>query len=72
MVFYVVELLDDWNKDVPRWKYPRNLEPPRVSSPGFGNDSKRMLEYLPTRTRVKLTTKARDTTPPSRLDRKLF
>ncbi|GBN85635.1 hypothetical protein AVEN_156805-1 [Araneus ventricosus] len=26
--------------DVPSWKYPRNLESPRVSSPGFGNDSK--------------------------------
>ncbi|GFX84994.1 HTH_Tnp_Tc3_2 domain-containing protein [Trichonephila clavipes] len=29
--FYVVELLDDWNVDVPSWKYPRNLESPRVS-----------------------------------------
>ncbi|GFV96750.1 transposable element Tcb1 transposase [Trichonephila clavipes] len=43
MIFYVVELLDDWNVDVPSWKYPRNLELPRVSSPGFGNDSKRMV-----------------------------
>ncbi|GFU64302.1 uncharacterized protein TNCV_3781131 [Trichonephila clavipes] len=41
--FYVVELLDDWNIDVPSWKYPRNLESPRVSSPGFGNDSKMMV-----------------------------
>ncbi|GFW68277.1 transposable element Tcb1 transposase [Trichonephila clavipes] len=24
--FYVVELLDEWNMDVPSWKYPRNLE----------------------------------------------
>ncbi|GFW08165.1 uncharacterized protein TNCV_2979321 [Trichonephila clavipes] len=40
MIFYVVELLDDWNVDVPSWKYPTNLESPRVSSPGFGNDSK--------------------------------
>ncbi|GFV24045.1 hypothetical protein TNCV_1841611 [Trichonephila clavipes] len=24
---------------MPSWKYPRNLESPRVSSPGFGNDS---------------------------------
>ncbi|GFV36680.1 transposable element Tcb2 transposase [Trichonephila clavipes] len=39
MIFYVVELLDDWNVDVPSWKYPRNLESPRLSSPGFGNDS---------------------------------
>ncbi|GFT64038.1 transposable element Tcb1 transposase [Trichonephila clavipes] len=31
---------DDWNVDVPSWKYPRYLESPRVSSPGFGNDSK--------------------------------
>ncbi|GFU59644.1 transposable element Tcb1 transposase [Trichonephila clavipes] len=42
MIFYVVELLDDWNVDVPSWKYPRNLESPRVSSLGFGNDSKMM------------------------------
>ncbi|GFW71611.1 transposable element Tcb1 transposase [Trichonephila clavipes] len=41
--FYVVELLDDWNVDVPSWMYPKNLELPRVSSPGFGNDSKRMV-----------------------------
>ncbi|GFW98148.1 uncharacterized protein TNCV_2492021 [Trichonephila clavipes] len=40
--FYVVELLDDWNVDVPSWKYPSNLESPRVSSPGFGNASKMM------------------------------
>ncbi|GFU94773.1 transposable element Tcb1 transposase [Trichonephila clavipes] len=39
----VVKLLDDWNVDVPSWKYPRNLESPRVSSPGFGNDSKMMV-----------------------------
>ncbi|GFY11640.1 transposable element Tc3 transposase [Trichonephila clavipes] len=43
--FYVVELLDDWNVDVPSWKYPRNLESPRVSSPGFGNDSKMMVMF---------------------------
>ncbi|GFV77903.1 DDE_3 domain-containing protein [Trichonephila clavipes] len=45
MIFYVVELLDDWNVDVPIWKYPRNLESPRVSSPGFGNDSKMMVMF---------------------------
>ncbi|GFV79048.1 uncharacterized protein TNCV_3687551 [Trichonephila clavipes] len=39
-IWYVVELLDDWNVDVPSWKYRRNLESPRVSSPGFDNDSK--------------------------------
>ncbi|GFS49147.1 transposable element Tcb2 transposase [Trichonephila clavipes] len=43
MIFYVVELLDDWNVNVPTWKYPRNLESPRVSSSGFGNDSKMMV-----------------------------
>ncbi|GFW86477.1 transposable element Tcb1 transposase [Trichonephila clavipes] len=43
MIFYVVELLDDWNVDVPSWKYPKNLESPRVSSPGFGNNSKMMV-----------------------------
>ncbi|GFV81886.1 uncharacterized protein TNCV_1057731 [Trichonephila clavipes] len=43
MIFYVVELLDDWNADVPSWKYQRNLVSPRVSSPGFGNNSKMMV-----------------------------
>ncbi|GFV59945.1 transposable element Tcb1 transposase [Trichonephila clavipes] len=43
MIFYVVELLDDWNVDIPSWKYPRDLESPRVSSPGFGNDSKMIV-----------------------------
>ncbi|GFW29397.1 uncharacterized protein TNCV_743391 [Trichonephila clavipes] len=43
MIFYEVELLDDWNLDVPSWKYPKNLESPRMSSPGFGNDSKMMV-----------------------------
>ncbi|GFY03803.1 DDE_3 domain-containing protein [Trichonephila clavipes] len=32
MIFYVVELLDDWNVDIPSWKYPRNLESPSVIS----------------------------------------
>ncbi|GFU86333.1 nibrin [Trichonephila clavipes] len=41
--FYVVELLEDWNVNVPSWKYPRSLKSPRVSSPGFGNDSKMMV-----------------------------
>ncbi|GFV94379.1 HTH_Tnp_Tc3_2 domain-containing protein [Trichonephila clavipes] len=45
MISYVVELLDNWNEDVSRWKNPRNLESPRVSSPGFGNDSK-MMEII--------------------------
>ncbi|GFW27777.1 DDE_3 domain-containing protein [Trichonephila clavipes] len=45
MIFYVVELLDDWNVDVPSLKYPRNLESPRVSSPGFGSDSKMMVMF---------------------------
>ncbi|GFX29857.1 transposable element Tcb1 transposase [Trichonephila clavipes] len=44
MIFYVVELLDDGKVDVPSWKYPRNLESPRMSSPGFGNDSKMMKQ----------------------------
>ncbi|GFU85416.1 HTH_Tnp_Tc3_2 domain-containing protein [Trichonephila clavipes] len=44
MVFYEVELMDDWNVDVPSRKYPR--ESPRVSSPGFGNDSMMMLIRL--------------------------
>ncbi|PRD19347.1 UNVERIFIED_CONTAM: hypothetical protein NCL1_57587 [Trichonephila clavipes] len=43
MIFYEIELLDDWNLDVPSWKYPINLESPRMSSPGFGNDSKMMV-----------------------------
>ncbi|GFX68176.1 transposable element Tcb1 transposase [Trichonephila clavipes] len=32
MIFHAVELLDDCNVDVSSWKYPRNLESPRVSS----------------------------------------
>ncbi|GFS96979.1 HTH_Tnp_Tc3_2 domain-containing protein [Trichonephila clavipes] len=32
MIFYVKELLDDWNVDVPSWKYPRNLESHSVIS----------------------------------------
>ncbi|GFY01878.1 transposable element Tc1 transposase [Trichonephila clavipes] len=47
MVFYLVELLDDWNVDIPSWKYPRNLESPRVSSPNFDNDSKMMVINRP-------------------------
>ncbi|GFW35278.1 transposable element Tc3 transposase [Trichonephila clavipes] len=43
--FYVVELLDDWNMDVPSWKYPSNLESPRMTSPDFGNDSKMMVMF---------------------------
>ncbi|GFU87851.1 DDE_3 domain-containing protein [Trichonephila clavipes] len=43
MIFYVAELLNDWNVEIPSWKYPRNLESPRVSSPGFDNDSKMMV-----------------------------
>ncbi|GFV37825.1 DDE_3 domain-containing protein [Trichonephila clavipes] len=45
MIFYVVELWDDWNKDVPSWKDPRNFESPRVSPPGFGNDSKMIVMF---------------------------
>ncbi|GFV42885.1 HTH_Tnp_Tc3_2 domain-containing protein [Trichonephila clavipes] len=30
-------------QDVPSWRYPRNLELPRVSSPGFGYDYKMMV-----------------------------
>ncbi|GFU05611.1 DDE_3 domain-containing protein [Trichonephila clavipes] len=43
MIFYVVKLLDDWNVTVHRWKYPRNLESPRMSTPGCSNDSKIMV-----------------------------
>ncbi|GFW44389.1 uncharacterized protein TNCV_1748181 [Trichonephila clavipes] len=43
MICYVVELLNDWKVDIPSWKYPNNLESHRVSSPGFGNDSKVMV-----------------------------
>ncbi|GFW46645.1 HTH_Tnp_Tc3_2 domain-containing protein [Trichonephila clavipes] len=41
MIFYVVELLDVPNNSS---KYPMNLESPRVSSTGFGNDSKMMVD----------------------------
>ncbi|GFS73594.1 transposable element Tc3 transposase [Trichonephila clavipes] len=59
-VFYVVELLDHWNEYAPSWKYPRNLEPPKVSSPGIGNDSKMMVIER----QVPVTTKR---TPPREL-----
>ncbi|GFV28555.1 transposable element Tcb2 transposase [Trichonephila clavipes] len=58
MFFYVIELLEGWNVDVPSWKYPRNLESPKVSSPGFGNDSKMMVICVPltaTHCRLRLT-----------------
>ncbi|GFV58439.1 transposable element Tcb2 transposase [Trichonephila clavipes] len=41
MFFYVVELMDDWNVDVPSW----NFESHRVPSAGFSNDSKMMLMF---------------------------
>ncbi|GFU02469.1 DDE_3 domain-containing protein [Trichonephila clavipes] len=31
--------------DVLSWKYPRNLELPRVTSPTFGNSSKMMVMF---------------------------
>ncbi|GFW10860.1 uncharacterized protein TNCV_4919791 [Trichonephila clavipes] len=46
MILYVVELLDDWNVEVSSWKFPINLESPRVSSLGFDNDSKMMVIYV--------------------------
>ncbi|GFX01093.1 DDE_3 domain-containing protein [Trichonephila clavipes] len=63
MIFYVVELLDDWNVDVPSWKYPKNLESHRVSSPGFGNDSK-MMVILQSDSRRTLIWRAPDTRYP--------
>ncbi|GFV98263.1 DDE_3 domain-containing protein [Trichonephila clavipes] len=45
MIFYVIEVLDEWNVDISSWKYPRNLESPRVLYPGFGNDSKMMVMF---------------------------
>ncbi|GFV68049.1 transposable element Tc3 transposase [Trichonephila clavipes] len=38
-------IIGDWNVDVTSWKYPRNLESPKVSSRSFGNDSKRMVMF---------------------------
>ncbi|GFX98665.1 DDE_3 domain-containing protein [Trichonephila clavipes] len=31
---------------IPSWKYPRNLESPRASPPGFDNDTKMMAIFL--------------------------
>ncbi|GFT09752.1 DDE_3 domain-containing protein [Trichonephila clavipes] len=45
MIVYEIELLYDWNVDVPSWKHPMHLESPRVSSPVFGNDSKMMVKF---------------------------
>ncbi|GFU61201.1 DDE_3 domain-containing protein [Trichonephila clavipes] len=43
--FYVVKLLDHWNSDIPIWNYPKNLESPTMSYPGFGNDSKMLVMF---------------------------
>ncbi|GFS85207.1 HTH_Tnp_Tc3_2 domain-containing protein [Trichonephila clavipes] len=44
---------DDWNVDVPSWKYPRNLESARVSSPGrFQDDGNVSRCYSAGRPRV--------------------
>ncbi|GFW62110.1 transposable element Tcb2 transposase [Trichonephila clavipes] len=57
--FYVVELLKDWNVDVPIWKNPK--ESPRVSSPGFGHIgvyARRPVRWVPltaTHCRLRLT-----------------
>ncbi|XP_054719057.1 uncharacterized protein LOC129228403 [Uloborus diversus] len=64
--FYVVELSDDWNVDVPSWKYPRNLESPRVSSPGFDKDSKTM--YICTNMHQEERPTSRSPIPRSRSD----
>ncbi|GFS85921.1 transposable element Tcb1 transposase [Trichonephila clavipes] len=39
----IVRHNDESNVDVPSREYPRNLESPRVSPPGFDNDSKMMI-----------------------------
>ncbi|GFT69665.1 hypothetical protein TNCV_1298741 [Trichonephila clavipes] len=39
----MVELSAIWNVSVPNWKYLRNLESSRVSSPVFDNNSKIMV-----------------------------
>ncbi|GFW83329.1 transposable element Tcb1 transposase [Trichonephila clavipes] len=44
MIFYVVELLDDWNVDIPSWKYPRNLESPRLWQ-RFQDDGNKQTEH---------------------------
>ncbi|GFW73018.1 transposable element Tcb1 transposase [Trichonephila clavipes] len=46
MIFYVVELFENWNVDVHSWKCPRNLESPRVSSQCFSNDAKIMVMWV--------------------------
>ncbi|GFW38344.1 transposable element Tcb1 transposase [Trichonephila clavipes] len=40
--FLCCRVIDNWNVDVPSWKYPRNMVQPTTSSPDFGNDSKMM------------------------------
>ncbi|GFV44156.1 transposable element Tcb1 transposase [Trichonephila clavipes] len=39
----VMNLTKEGRQDRNFWKYPRNLESPRMSPPGFGNDSKMMV-----------------------------
>ncbi|GFV82316.1 DDE_3 domain-containing protein [Trichonephila clavipes] len=48
----MVDLLEDWNMDVPSWKYSRNLESPRVSSLAFDNDSKMIVMGVDVTTQV--------------------
>ncbi|GBM55168.1 hypothetical protein AVEN_154549-1 [Araneus ventricosus] len=43
MIFYVVELSTTGMWIAPSWKYPRNLESPRVVTQ-FGNDSMMMVQ----------------------------
>ncbi|GFX24077.1 transposable element Tcb1 transposase [Trichonephila clavipes] len=62
MISCEVESSAVWNVCVPSWKYQRNLESPRGSSPGFGNDSKMMVMGVDVsigRSRVTLPNEAR-------------
>ncbi|GFW67283.1 DDE_3 domain-containing protein [Trichonephila clavipes] len=46
MISYLEEISAFWNvRTLPRWKYSRNLESPRVPSPGFGNDSEFIIIF---------------------------
>ncbi|GFW76384.1 transposable element Tcb2 transposase [Trichonephila clavipes] len=50
----IVELLSVWNEGVLSWNYPRDLESPRVSSPGLP-PSKMMLSSAPGTTVLRQT-----------------
>ncbi|GFT89982.1 HTH_Tnp_Tc3_2 domain-containing protein [Trichonephila clavipes] len=70
MIFYLVQLLEDWNVAVPSRKYPRNLESPKVSSQRFQDDGNVSRCYSTGRPRVSTLNEARYLTVTSKRNRR--